>query len=41
MGSITGPVKGHNVATAATFFRSFVAQAVNRVDGPRDSLQGS
>ena len=25
---------GHNVATATTFFRSCVAQALSRVDGP-------
>ena len=41
-GSIPGPVKSaqcrQRLATAATFLRSCVAQALSRGDGPRNSL---
>ena len=44
-GSIPGPVKStqcrQRLATVATFLRSCVAQALSRVDGPRNSLHAS
>ena len=44
-GSIPGPVKSaqcrQRLATAATFLRSCVAQALSRGDGPRHSLHAS
>ena len=44
-GSIPRPVKltqcRQRLATAATFFRSCVARALSRGDGPRNSLHAS
>ena len=44
-GSIPGPVKSaqcrQRLATAATFLRSCVVQALSRGDGPRHSLHAS
>ena len=44
-GSIPGPVKStqcrQQLATVATFLRSFVAQALSRGDGPHNSSHAS